>query len=272
MLHRPFDPTVIYGGFSTYAKWQTSAVVETGNICQWHVSNLPGTDAKPPIKRKLYGQLKPSLADYFKSKCAYCESDFEVVAFEDVEHYRPKCGVTDEPGHRGYYWLSYNERNLLPSCERCNRAEGKKNHFPISGVRVSGPGGDLAGEDPLLLNPYESGDFDPVQPHLEHTCEELDSELWPTGVLKGLTPKGEKSVEVYNLNRVRLVKARLRAQTAAIKALKLALTTPQAFETEWKACTADGQPYLSGVIATCRAWYRHHRALLDAVTIWRPRH
>ena len=79
----------------------------------------------------------------FYGKCAYCEAPIRDYQHGDVEHFRPKAGVTDENGqpvclfdeqgqvqigadgepvkHPGYYWLAYEWTNLLPTCVKCNQ-------------------------------------------------------------------------------------------------------------------------------------------------------
>jgi uncharacterized protein (TIGR02646 family) len=113
--------------------------------------------------------VKQHLEAAFHSKCAYCDSDYSVVAVVQVEHFRPK-GRVDREGLRplsGYYWLAGEWSNLLPSCGRCNSRKrdfipalnrvvtvGKANWFPLwdEGKRATGPG-DETKEYPLLLNP-----------------------------------------------------------------------------------------------------------------------
>ena len=121
----------------------------------------------------------------FRGKCAYCERRIEHPREGDIEHFRPKGGVTDEKDrpipargvggepivgpsgelapHRGYYWLAYDWRNLLPACTLCNQPGtvgsvkiGKHSRFPVTGVHAQRPGEESA-EHPLLINPA-SGD------------------------------------------------------------------------------------------------------------------
>ena len=106
------------------------------------------------------------LRNIFSNKCAYCE---KTETKPDVEHFRPKKLVTGpQKSEHGYYWLSYNWSNLLPSCSSCNRPPGKSNQFPVSGLRIIIPpisNGSLVldqcnldcslllKEQPKLLNP-----------------------------------------------------------------------------------------------------------------------
>ena len=61
------------------------------------------------------GRWKKAKAQLLKetnNKCAYCEAPTKVVAYGDVEHYRPKSM---------YWWLAYCYENYLPSCQLCNQ-------------------------------------------------------------------------------------------------------------------------------------------------------
>ncbi|CAA6812677.1 MAG: TIGR02646 family protein [uncultured Aureispira sp.] len=134
-----------------------------------------GNPNKKAISGDYYGatDVRDALADLYHNKCAYCESyddEFE------VEHYRPKKGVTGIPRvkHPGYYWLAYEWTNLLPACHDCNKQRNKGNRFPIAGARVYGPSirqridlnknncfaSPLKDEYPLLIHPEQKG-FNP---------------------------------------------------------------------------------------------------------------
>ena len=63
------------------------------------------------------------------NKCAYCEAQISVVAFGDVEHYRPK---------NIYWWLAYCYDNYLAACQICNQ-RFKKDLFPIQNQRMQSP-------------------------------------------------------------------------------------------------------------------------------------
>lgn len=110
-------------------------------------------------------------------KCAFCEC-YLPLQYHDVEHFRPK-------SH--YYWLGHDWKNLLYSCERCNRSY-KKTIFPLAAgsVQANSPADDITLEHPLLINPTE-----------------VDSSLhirFDGYIAKGITPEGEKTIEVFHLN------------------------------------------------------------------------
>jgi hypothetical protein len=158
----------------------------------------------------VWSDLKQFLLDKrFLKKCAYCESRVTTTGFGDAEHYRPKRGVTDEEGkvvlcdgqpHRGYYWLAYDWRNLLPACSQCNGGEGKMNQFPIASGKVHVnshktcrlPRALDALEEPLLLHPY----FHDPKKFLRFG--EDGTIAAAPGDKSGM---GDASIRTYNLNR-----------------------------------------------------------------------
>lgn len=122
-------------------------------------------------KNGSWGLLKKWLANSSGNKCWYCEAKSTRAPF-DVDHFRPKLGVTvDEiklAGHDGYYWLAYEWGNFRLSCQRCNRPEnddggilhGKANEFPIrdEAQRCTLPAGSLDTESTRLLDPCVHAD------------------------------------------------------------------------------------------------------------------
>jgi len=170
---------------------------------------------KAGIKERLYKGQKDAvyMAKHgpFFGKCAYCEGPIYEGQPGDIEHYRPKGGVTEivtsvdakgkqkvevkQVDHPGYYWLCYEWTNLLPSCRDCNspskaksggRLIGKANFFPVEGARAAAPG-EEALEKPLLINPV----FDDP---------DLDIALDPSGTYKALTPRGRTTIDLLGLN------------------------------------------------------------------------
>ncbi|GLQ87697.1 HNH endonuclease family protein [Dyella flagellata] len=169
------------------------------------------------------------LEDLFHGKCAYCEHRYAAGAKVDVEHYRPKGGVKEEPDHTGYWWLALDWDNLLPSCIDCNRSRyheiqpggpefddrttpweilsGKGNAFPIKGAaRAQRPQDDLNAEDPLLINPTVR---DPSV-HLKwatHDRRSIVAAQWLEAE-NAPDPYGEASIRAFGLNRPALVEDR----------------------------------------------------------------
>jgi uncharacterized protein (TIGR02646 family) len=148
------------------------------------------------------------------AKCAYCESYYADVYDGDVEHFRPKGRVKEKtPQKPGYYWLANDWDNLLLSCQHCNQgrrhllegdtkavSRGKLDQFPIANdkKRAKKPSDSLDEEDKVryLLNPCK----DKPENHFSYDAKE--------GVIKAETEMGEKSIEVYVLQRPSLVNSR----------------------------------------------------------------
>jgi len=98
--------------------------------------------------------VKSALSKMHSGKCCYCERKRDEKRETDVEHFRPKALVSDDPSHPGYWWLAYEWENYFHSCKKCNQ-EHKKNQFPLmdGSSRANTPDADLAGERPFLINP-----------------------------------------------------------------------------------------------------------------------
>jgi len=70
---------------------------------------------------KYWKKAKDQLKDESFGKCAYCEAPTSLVAYGDVEHFRPKSR---------YWWLAYCYDNYLYSCQICNQ-QYKQDRFPL---------------------------------------------------------------------------------------------------------------------------------------------
>jgi hypothetical protein len=143
----------------------------------------------------LWSEIKSLLFRIFGNRCAYCEAVVRDVSPGDVEHYRPKGRVEEDPGHPGYYWLAYEVTNWFPACPNCNQIS-KRARFPIKGRRASKPSDDLALEQPLLLNPYEA------DPAAHFTFRMAPN--GPVCEVEGLTDEGKSSIDICSLNRAEL--------------------------------------------------------------------
>ncbi|ETW94230.1 MAG: hypothetical protein ETSY1_35745, partial [Candidatus Entotheonella factor] len=84
---------------------------------------------KHPFETERWKQAKSQLIIETHGKCAYCEAPTTMVAYGDVEHYRPKSI---------YWWLAYSCENYLVSCQLCNQ-KFKKDRFPVRHTRMRGP-------------------------------------------------------------------------------------------------------------------------------------
>lgn len=112
--------------------------------------------------------LREAFSAYSNDKCWYVECK-NLGTDDDIDHFRPKAGVKEDPLHPGYYWLAFDWTNLRLSCHRANRPRtnpetgetgGKAGHFPLidPAARARAPGDDLSGELPALLDPTKLAD------------------------------------------------------------------------------------------------------------------
>lgn len=188
----------------------------------------------PPDYRfqdKLWSQLKVHLMILFHNKCAYCESDFTDVGMGDVEHYRPKGRVRDDPQHPGYWWLAYEPTNYVPSCRPCNQFF-KKDLFPLmqgspriqlfqadlqQDLQPADLYQDLQPEKPVIVNPYAEDpadylDFIPVFKTDNLNLPGMSSLEKAPGLAIPKDPRGIEMITLLQLNREMLVTKRRQAQ------------------------------------------------------------
>lgn len=161
-------------------------------------------------------RVRDKLNKYYYCKCAYCETYCKA----EIEHYRPKKGVSRLPAHNGYYWLAYEWSNLLPSCRNCNTEGGKGNQFPIEteASRVYNPSFDSIGnldkndclanqsplidEKPYLLHPEIDDPKNHLGFQLNKNKEGIDIVAIDTD--SNLISRGSETIKILNLNRLDL--------------------------------------------------------------------
>lgn len=95
------------------------------------IANELNSDDKEKWDSAIWKEAKSQLLIESNNKCAYCETPTRVVAYGDVEHFRPKSV---------YWWLAYSYDNYLVSCTACNQ-EYKKDFFAIhpNSTRMKAP-------------------------------------------------------------------------------------------------------------------------------------
>lgn len=207
----------------------------------------PGT-ARTAFEFKAYKEqtVKDRLDELFHGKCAYCESFYASQAPVDVEHYRPK-GAVEGADFPGYWWIAMEWSNLLPSCIDCNRrrkqkapivspklgvlyrqmSTGKKDSFPIAGVRVEAEETNFLGEEALLLDPTRDTPSDHFEFYIK--SGQMSGLAYPKSLAgdpalaavnanlaavaahaeaNSLSVRGAVSIQVYGLNRLKLVHQR----------------------------------------------------------------
>ena len=195
---------------------------------------------KHDFKPGRWKEAKEQLLAETDGKCGYCEATTEMVAYGDVEHYRPKSI---------YWWLAYCYDNYLAACEICNQ-RFKRDDFPIQNRKMRGPAirsnttdkfiASKAGiiapdplnkaevnafirlhqqERPLLINPY----FDKPTEYFAWRVDDVlkEVEITPNSenlqveiIVNSENPEVERvaaaSIEYYGLNRQELKDHRYR--------------------------------------------------------------
>ena len=157
------------------------------------------------------------LAAVSNHKCWYCEAKSPRAPL-DVDHFRPKLGVTVDnvklSKHSGYYWLAYEWSNFRLSCQRCNRPEkdegdtlhGKANEFPIQDEahRCQEPTAELSADSPRLLDPCVQvdcallahgidGEVKPAAPAGTWEFQRADYTIKRLGLNEWNTPENKKN-------------------------------------------------------------------------------
>lgn len=176
-----------------------------GKAVKETISLIALVAAAPDVKIKFKSSIwKAAKIPYWRaqnSKCVFCEGFVPAQAHGDVEHFRPKSGVSETRGAKKllktYWWLAYDWTNYWASCQICNQSF-KKNLFPLEGdgARAMSPDDDISLEKPLLLDPGT----DNPQDHLIFKSEEI----FPKN---GSLP-GQATIEICGLNRPALVELR----------------------------------------------------------------
>ena len=98
------------------------------------------TDVNKVLDSAVWKKAKKQLLLESRDKCAYCETPTSVIAYGDVEHFRPKST---------YWWLAYCYENYLASCTVCNQRY-KSDNFSVANAAMIGPIVDPAYTDAQL--------------------------------------------------------------------------------------------------------------------------
>jgi hypothetical protein len=183
-----------------------------------------------PIKKEVYKnqKVKDAIDSMNDQKCGFCGVTLSLDIQRNVEHYRPGKAViysSTVKFNTGYYWLTANWDNLLPSCNPCNSIEGREffhfidgrrmkkknlgkgNHFPLETMPNQAPDHSLSivNEVPLIFNPF-SNDPNSVFEYVEYVSGALPIVLIrPKDNLSYLDSKiALTSIDILGLNRILL--------------------------------------------------------------------
>jgi hypothetical protein len=112
--------------------------------------HLSGQEPRKSVWKSAKDQLKAES----HGKCAYCEADTAVVAYGDVEHFRPASV---------YWWLAYCYDNYTFACQICNQGN-KLARFPIVGPALQEPTIPINPSDDQLAEVAATISPDPTVP------------------------------------------------------------------------------------------------------------
>jgi len=163
-------------------------------------------------REKIWKELASGLAKLSNDKCWYSES-INATADMDVDHFRPKKRVKEEPDHEGYWWKAFDWRNYRYSAQWPNRYRndktsgtrgGKGDQFPLcsNSFRARMEEDDCDSEEPALLDPTDPNDWKLLtfRPNGEPTpSAEPNTKEYV---------RAEESISVYHLHCRKLVKKR----------------------------------------------------------------
>lgn len=160
---------------------------------------------RPPIDHEVYKHplVVEQILRNQNQKCAYCETTLNDERLIKVTHYRPLSNAIHSKDGRSaieyYAWFAYEWLNLMIVCDDCYMA--KSEMFPLVGhsikPRALWQEAELR-EKPLLINPYK----DNPSKHLMFSHQ---------GEVFARSNEGATTIEVLQLNRSSLVKARARS-------------------------------------------------------------
>jgi uncharacterized protein (TIGR02646 family) len=198
---------------------------------------------KPEFDSGIYGSrsVKRALIKAQHGKCAFCESKITHIAYGDVEHFRPKAGVrqkaSDKLQRPGYYWLAYEWRNLLLSCQLCNQRY-KENLFPLEDPiqRARSHTDKVSKERPLFIDPSRETDPEAlISFHDEVPCA-VDGNL-----------RARRTIESLALDRDELNEMRLQ-WLSPLRVLRdiITLAASRPHDGELKAHAAEARAILRG--------------------------
>jgi len=167
---------------------------------------------KKPERQVIWGDLKANLATLRNNKCWYSESK-NPASDKNVDHFRPKSRVAEEPDHEGYWWLAFTWRNYRYSSQWCNQRRidvlsgtngGKADSFPLcnGSFRAHLETDDCELEKPELLDPTDPNDW-------RLLTFRQDGNVIPAKQPNTIEyQRAEKSIDVYHLHCNEFVKGR----------------------------------------------------------------
>lgn len=213
MRYVEFDPKTLTGDENTFwTDW-----IKRSKNAKKKTYDQHAKSGEIKFNTEVWKDLKVWLLRHkFHGKCAYCEGKYVAGTYDAAEHWRPKLKVTvkgvevsrsDGTVHPGYWWLAYDWRNLVPSCDLCNGQGGKMNEFPVGKPHIFEVNTDIdeldQRENPTLLHPYDAKNK--PEDHLKFGLHGVVAEA--NGSLHG-----KESIRVFHLKRTLLNEDRAEEQ------------------------------------------------------------
>ncbi|MGG0494842.1 hypothetical protein ABEY62_17950 [Priestia megaterium] len=137
--------------------------------------------------KKLKSRLRKKLDILQQGRCAYCGNQYGITSAMELEHIAPK-------GDGLYPEFVFHEKNLLGSCELCNGVY-KKHSKDVVEVRST---------------IYEQCQFKLVHPYLDNPDDHFQWDNERILIAKK-TNKGKYSIDLFELNSVRLTSERTKS-------------------------------------------------------------
>lgn len=167
---------------------------------------------KKSDREKLWQDLALPLNKLTNGKCWYSESR-NPASDKNVDHFRPKNAVAEDPSHEGYWWLAFNWQNYRYSSQWCNQRRidkenktsgGKSCHFPLrhNSFRARTEKDNIEQEDVVLLDPADPEDWK----LLTFRSDGRPTPAKSPGTVECV--RAEASITIYHLNCVELVRDR----------------------------------------------------------------
>ena len=165
-------------------------------------------------KRYNHLEVKESLKEMFKKKCAFCESHITHIDYGQIEHFKPKSKFPDD---------CFNWNNFLLCCSVCNGKSNKGDKFPLLA-----DGGPFI--NPVDENPDEFFDF---------SFDEVTQQFL-------VIPKHTRSItmlEIIKLNRDDLAEFRTKELFKIIEMLSQIIDNKEKVEKFFKLFSEEDQYY-----------------------------
>ncbi len=205
-------------------------------------------DVEKARNKYRHKDIKDALEQMFHGKCAYCESQVTTTGYGDIEHFCPK-------GNPQCVNLTFEWRNLLLSCQKCNDAGHKATQFPLD-----------ANGNPTLIDPTDG--VTDINKHIQFSWDSVDGAL-----VKGLDARGKEVERIFDLNsehgtRKELIKHRTQYVRNMLSVLGIARQTGnhEAIKLLLEYCQSDAE-YSAFALVHILPYLAHHSRVREAIAL-----